>query len=115
MNNVSRLEVKWNDLTPVPAMEHDLKVLFARYGLEFTASGSDLIDYTRSLVFRAPLKEVRPEDFSIRATVRWTGLMQINFEGALERFLTSFGLKCTDRGRDADGDQERVLVFRQPE
>lgn len=56
----SRLEVRWNRAAVVPNMERALRVLFAAFGLEFTASGSDLVRCERSVVFhpkRAPVEK----------------------------------------------------------
>ena len=47
-----------------------------------------------------------------RVTIRWTGLVAINLEGEFEELLAGHGYEVTDKGRDLDGDQERVLVFR---
>lgn len=47
-----------------------------------------------------------------RITIRWTGLVQIELEGELDYFFSLYGFECTDRSRDTEGDEERVLVFR---
>jgi len=54
-------------------------------------------------------------DDESRVTIRWTGLVHIDLEKEFVSLLAEYGFECTDRGRDTDGDEERVLVFRQPE